>query len=367
MNFYYLICELIIDIISVILGTVLVIRKSDNLPKFYWGIIAVLIGGVFIWENVGWIIVRSQDPVYEYTTILNIDKMLKFYVLASLVSLYPLASLCPGYLDKFKLIAFLLVPIIVFTVSISFLCFDGHVTPLTSLAQIPVALGHTDVKLRLVLFSFTLLTPLLYFIGPLVGNHSRRKISSMMYLFIGFMLLLFVLYALFTLCINDWFFNGFGLVSILFSILFSIQYLRVESPLSDYASSLVKTHKKEENAESQSLPVPSPLFFLIDTHLRENCAYTDPRYTIEQLAQQLNEKDADISVAIKAGGYSGFREYINYLRLLHFREQLSKDSHRTVKELMYACGFTSRPTFYRIFSQAYHMTPSEYIEKHLRG
>lgn len=363
MNLYYLITELIIDAIALILGIVLIARKTDNLPQFYWGVIAALIGSVFIWENIGWVLMRSENPIYEYTDILNIEKMLKFYMLASLVSLYPLASLRPGYLTKFRVVTYLLTPIIITTIGICFLCFNGNITKLNSVSQIAGSIDNFDVRLRLVLFLFTIITPLLYFICPLIRNNSQRKANRMMFYFIGFMFLLLGIYVLFTLYICDAFFNGLGILSIAFSIFFSIQYLRAESPFSGYVD--IKADDVEEGGQKHSGLMISPLFYLIENYLEETPVYTDSRYTIENLAAYFGENDTMISAAIKSGGYSGFREYINHWRLEYFRHQVLQNPQRSVKELMNISGFTSRSTFYRLYSEKYSETPTEYIEKQL--
>ena len=81
----------------------------------------------------------------------------------------------------------------------------------------------------------------------------------------------------------------------------------------------------------------------------------------------MNEKEKSISQAIKSGGFTGFREYINYLRLEHFKKLATEYPDKNIKELMYLCGFTSRTTFYRIFTEKFGMSPSQYISnsKHL--
>lgn len=366
MNLYYLTIELIIDAIAAILGILLIIRKTDNHPKFYWGVIATLIGFVFIEENIGWLITRSENPLYQYRDILNIEKMLEWYVLASLVSLYPLSSLHPGYLTPFRLTACLFPPAIITTIGISYLCFNGHITPLNAVSQIAANMDQPDVRLRLTIFLFTIITPLLYFSYPLLRNKSRRKINRMMYFFIGFMFLLLGVYILFTLFINDFIFNGFGITAIVFSIFFSIQYLRVENPLSDHVEidhKLCTENDIKENVGKQSLIVASPLYEMIDNYLKESHMYVDSNYSIENLASHFGEKEAAISIAIKSSGYSGFREYINHLRLEYFKYQVTLNPHRTVKELMSVCGFISRTTFYRLYSDKYHENPMKFIDK----
>lgn len=110
MGVLYLSIELCFDLIACILGIVLAYCAGDNYPKFYWGIIAFGIGAVFMWENIGWLTIVTDTPEYRFTDLLNIEKMLKWYVLASIVALFPTASLLPGYLTPFKILFFYFPP-----------------------------------------------------------------------------------------------------------------------------------------------------------------------------------------------------------------------------------------------------------------
>ena len=123
-----------------------------------------------------------------------------------------------------------------------------------------------------------------------------------------------------------------------------------------------------KNTESPIMPQagksspPLPLFLTIETYLQEQHPYTDQRYNIELLPKALNKQEHDISAAIKSRGFTGFREYINYLRLEYFRQLAAENPKSNVKELMFACGFTSRATFYRNFSEKYGVSPSKFID-----
>jgi len=75
----------------------------------------------------------------------------------------------------------------------------------------------------------------------------------------------------------------------------------------------------------------------------------------------LGIKEQVIIQAIKSAGFTGFKEYLNYQRLEHFKVLASNNSHISIKELMFACGFSSRSTFYRVFSEQYGITPIKYI------
>ena len=107
-----------------------------------------------------------------------------------------------------------------------------------------------------------------------------------------------------------------------------------------------------------------PLFYEIENLLKDSRIYSDSKFTIEKLSEITKVRDESLlSTAIKSAGYSGFRDYINNLRLENFKYEAGLDSNRTIKELMYVCGFTSKTTFYRIYSDKYGMTPKEYIDK----
>lgn len=58
-------------------------------------------------------------------------------------------------------------------------------------------------------------------------------------------------------------------------------------------------------------------------------------------------------------------EYIRHLRLEH-AEHLLKTTSRTVQEIMFECGFSSKTYFYREFAKKFGMTPKEYREQAAR-
>lgn len=141
MGTLYLSVELAFDMLACIIGCVLTFQAKDNNQKRYWGIIAVCIGAVFIWENIGWLMIVTDTPNYRFTDLLNIEKMLKWYIPASIVCLFPTASLCPGYLTPFRILILQLLPLITVTTGLSYLGFNGHFTPILSLSEVFPNLG----------------------------------------------------------------------------------------------------------------------------------------------------------------------------------------------------------------------------------
>ena len=77
MGILHLSIELTLDLVALISGIILIVRAKDNYPKLYWGIIAVGIGLMFSWENIGWLTIVTDTPEYNFTDLLCIEKMLK--------------------------------------------------------------------------------------------------------------------------------------------------------------------------------------------------------------------------------------------------------------------------------------------------
>lgn len=353
----YLSVELAFDLLACVLGGILICRASDNYPKFYWGIITVCIGAVFTWENIGWLAIVTDTPEYRFTDLLNIEKMLKWYIMASIIALFPTASLLPGYLTPFKILSFLLPSILLTTVGVCYLVFNGNLTQLSVLSDVFVYLDCTDVVLRVILFICSIVTPMLFCFYPLFHRKAYRYINGMMRFFIGSMCGFVVIYSLFTLYINEFVFNLFGATAIVFAVFFSVQYLYKENPFS------VRSDKQKQLlfSEVDCSCVFFPLFRQIENYLRTTEAYTHADYNMRELAEALQVKEEQLSPAVKSAGFSSFREYLNDLRLQHFKRLVEEGGDRSIKELIFLSGFNSRSTFYRNFSDKYGMSPTQFV------
>ena len=109
----------------------------------------------------------------------------------------------------------MLLPIVVTTVGICYSGFNGHFTPVTSLSQILSNFGNTDIRLRCGIFFMTVVTPLFPAVYPVISPKTGRKINRRMYLFLGFMFLFLIIYILFSLSVNEFIFNLFGITACL--------------------------------------------------------------------------------------------------------------------------------------------------------
>lgn len=243
--------EIVFDMLVLVIGGIIALGAKDNFQKRYWGVISFCIGLVFLWENVGWLTIVSETPAYRFSDLLNMEKMLKWYIPASIVCLFPVASLRPGYLSAFKVLSFMLLPIVVTTVGICYSGFNGHFTPVTSLSQILSNFGNTDIRLRCGIFLMTVVTPLFPAVYPVISPKTGRKINRRMYLFLGFMFLFLIIYILFSLSVNEFIFNLFGITAVVFSLVFSVEYLLYENPFSSHGGD---SRAREEAADG---PLPA--------------------------------------------------------------------------------------------------------------
>ena len=87
----------------------------------------------------------------------------------------------------------------------------------------------------------------------------------------------------------------------------------------------------------------------------------------EHLHNLADEKILDMKINLENLDYidsTGLGAMIGVLKKLKTdnKEIYIINPKSNVKELMFACGFTSRATFYRNFSEKYGVSPSKFIE-----
>jgi AraC-like DNA-binding protein len=101
---------------------------------------------------------------------------------------------------------------------------------------------------------------------------------------------------------------------------------------------------------------------MADEHL-----YREPALTIGQLARRSGYPEYLVSAVINHRLGATFWDYINHLRIDAVRERLADPGEtRTILDLAYACGFTSKSTFNAAFRRETGETPSDYRRRHPR-
>ena len=93
--------------------------------------------------------------------------------------------------------------------------------------------------------------------------------------------------------------------------------------------------------------------------------YLEPALTIGQVAKRSGYPEYLVSAVINRRLGGSFCDYINRLRVEAVRVQLAEPSEsRTILDLAYACGFTSKSTFNAAFKREVGDTPSHYRRRH---
>jgi AraC-like DNA-binding protein len=126
--------------------------------------------------------------------------------------------------------------------------------------------------------------------------------------------------------------------------------------------------------EPPSAPAPAPAggmaddarFDAVQARLAELMGgaaplYLEPALTIGQVAKRSGYPEYLVSAVINRRLGGSFWEYVNRLRVEAARERLADpDDARTVLDIAYACGFTSKSTFNAAFKRQVGQTPSGY-------
>ena len=95
--------------------------------------------------------------------------------------------------------------------------------------------------------------------------------------------------------------------------------------------------------------------------MTENRLYLKPALTIAQLAKASGYPEYLISQVINRVHQVPFREYINQLRVQAARDILSdSQDKRSILDIAYDCGFTSKSTFNSAFKRILKVTPSAF-------
>ncbi len=365
MNNYLIYLDILFDLTAIILGCILVFSSKDNKLKLSWGICSILVGTAFLIDNIRFMGLPIELLPGAYD-LLVIHRMLKWLILVTIALMIPLASLRPGFLTSLRIVLFFIPVMLIITIAGSYHVFNGEITQLTSLQSITKNAYHLDVKLRISIFVLTNIISWAYFIISFAGKDAslKRKTTFLMWIYIGWSVLILLFFTFFSLFINTFLFYTYDFYVASFCIFFSVLFLLYENPFSRIKS--IKEKEDDENTKQQPVrlqPLAERVFKDIETHTKADKSFTEAQYSIDDLAGKLGIKSKLIVEAIKSAGFTGFKEYVIFLRIEYFKELVLRQTGKSVKELMYTSGFTTRSNFYRIFQRYENMTPLEYMKQ----
>ncbi|MCP4153197.1 MAG: AraC family transcriptional regulator [bacterium] len=98
-------------------------------------------------------------------------------------------------------------------------------------------------------------------------------------------------------------------------------------------------------------------------HMDTEKPYLDPELNITQLANQIDIPPHDMSQLLNQGLDQNFYFFVNKYRIEESKRMLSeKKIQKTVLEVLFETGFSSKSTFNRIFKQYTGATPTQYMK-----
>lgn len=375
-NIHVLCTEILLDAIGLVMGSIVLKRSSDNKMQRAWGLLSIALSILLFLDNIEWIYLYVKDlkrlPGQAVLLLdhLSIWHMVRTVIFFQFFSLFPLASLKPGWLTLSRITNFCIPIILITCIACCYEFFNGQYTELDSFSEILKHTNKLDVNLRIILFIVSVITPSVNFVFLFLKRWIpiRRKQNRSTIIYMSCFGLIMSGYIWLMLGTTGMSFNLFGYLVIVPMIFLNILYLRNENPLS-LPVDPVEQLKLEEAEGVREIEVSISVLELnnqLQALIKDQKPFIDPEYSLTDLLMNLDTNEHKLTNVLRYNGFSGFREYINYVRLQYFKEQAAIEKESTVKELMFKSGFTSRSSFYRYFSSIEKMSPTEYIEK-LKG
>jgi len=96
--------------------------------------------------------------------------------------------------------------------------------------------------------------------------------------------------------------------------------------------------------------------------LEKDKIYTDPMLSLSDTAEITNSNDKYVSSAIAEYANMNYSNFINFYRVNEAKRLIYKNEHSNLNEVMSACGFNSRTTFYNAFKKHTGMSAKQFKE-----
>lgn len=361
-----------------IIGMMLIVSGKDNQAKWIIGFIATFIAALIFASQATFLTgILDHTAVESSNMIIAAHTVFILLLSVILLSLFPIFALNPDWSIK-KVSTIITLPI--FILGIAYLPFFFSIieeTPLYSegsltekLNVIVTHFNNFDVILRFFILLLIIIIPSAIFVmSSLIHiSHKNRKPTLNFKIYYAALFILTFIACAYSLGIPY-----FHLIIVLylptFAIVILIGYYHNASYLTTFVN--VETSSEEETKiqEERKIIISSAdasfldIWNKMDELVKKDERFTNPDLQIQNIADEMNINKTILNDALHRKGFNGFKEYLNDVRLNKFKIMAEQNPGREISDLYESAGFTSKTTFYRIFSLVEGITPSEYMKK----
>lgn len=92
--------------------------------------------------------------------------------------------------------------------------------------------------------------------------------------------------------------------------------------------------------------------------------FKDPNLGIKDVAEMIGTNEKYVSTAISMYAQMNYSNFISFYRINEAKELINQMEFANLNEIMYACGFNSRTTFYNAFKNFTGLSPKQFKEMH---
>ncbi len=114
------------------------------------------------------------------------------------------------------------------------------------------------------------------------------------------------------------------------------------------------------NSENETVDDYRAIFVAIEQSVVQQQLFLTERLTLADLAKELGLQSRDVSRAINLVGQKSYNEYINTHRVTFVCDQLKQSVVKSLTDIAFEAGFSSKATFNKTFKQVTGKTPSQY-------
>jgi AraC-like DNA-binding protein len=110
-------------------------------------------------------------------------------------------------------------------------------------------------------------------------------------------------------------------------------------------------------------------FLEIDKFIKSEKIYLQPKYTLQNLSNDLNIGSSTLSATINRNAKKSFVDYINEMRVNQAKKFLLDDKYEnyTIASIGLESGFNSKSAFYDVFKKHSGMTPLAFKNNHIKN